>query len=516
MSRNIIQTKVRLKRPFLCFLFIVNGLWLQGQQYRYDYTWLMSDYTRNIMVMTFHKPVDSNNVRIDSVKKELRLNSSAMISNSAGELVAYSNGCFINHRGYDVMENGGGINPGNIRMESCTTDYNYYPTAEQSMVFIPDPMDVMRYYLIHNSAVIQYNPLKAWTDALRYSIIDMRYNNGKGKVVEKNKILLGDSTLSGEVAVMKHANNKSYWVVTKKALENSYYSFVLNDTGITGPYIQKGVGDTSAIVDFPNATCLFSPNDGKKFIRYSAYQDGFNIFDFDRSTGQLSNYRRIPVTDSLVLDGGACFSPSGRFLYVGTYWDLYQYDLESTDIKGSEVHIAHYDGYRSKGVFRAMIGRMQWGPDCKIYVNCRSSMDALHVIHRPNEKGIACDFRPHDLKLPQLHGGTLPYFPNYRLGLAPLCDPELTVSVSEVPVLPEVYVFPNPSRDRIHISVREGSSNAGRLQIYNTAGQRIKESAMVSGMNEYEIEVSGWQSGIYFYVIYLNDGRMMNGKFVVE
>lgn len=222
------------------------------------------------------------------------------------------------------------------------------------------------------------------------------------------------------------------------------------------------------------------------------------------------------MTDSLVLDGGACFSPSGRFLYVGTYWDLYQYDLESTDIKGSEVHIAHYDGYRSKGIFRAMIGRMQWGPDCKIYVNCRSSMDALHVIHRPNEKGIACDFRPHDLKLPQLHGGTLPYFPNYRLGLAPLCDPELTVSVSEVPVLPEVYVFPNPSRDRIHISVREGSSNAGRLQIYNTAGQRIKESAMVSGMNEYEIEVSGWQSGIYFYVIYLNDGRMMNGKFVVE
>jgi hypothetical protein len=218
----------------------------------------------------------------------------------------------------------------------------------------------------------------------------------------------------------------------------------------------------------------------------------------------------------LVLDGGACFSPSGRFLYVGTYWDLYQYDLESTDIKGSEVHIAHYDGYRSKGIFRAMIGRMQWGPDCKIYVNCRSSMDALHVIHRPNEKGIACDFRPHELKLPQLHGGTLPYFPNYRLGLAPLCDPELTVSVREIPVLPAVYVFPNPARDKIHISVLEGNSNAGRLQIYNTAGQRIKESVMVSGMNEYEIEVSGWQSGIYFYVIYLNDGRMMNGKFVVE
>jgi hypothetical protein len=47
-------------------------------------------------------------------------------------------------------------------------------------------------------------------------MIDMRYNNGKGKVVEKNKILLGDSTLSGEVAVVKHSNNKSYWILVKK------------------------------------------------------------------------------------------------------------------------------------------------------------------------------------------------------------------------------------------------------------------------------------------------------------
>jgi hypothetical protein len=515
MNRNIIHPKERLNRPFLILLFILNGLWLIGQQYRYDYTWLMSDYTRNIMVMTFHKPVDSNNVRIDSVKKELRLNSSAMISNSAGELVAYSNGCFINHREYDVMDNGGGINPGNIRKESCTTSYNYYPTSEQSMVFIPDPMDTLRYYLIHNSAVLQENPLKVWTDALRYSMIDMRYNNGLGKTTLKNIPLINDSTTLADIAMVKHSNNKDWWIVVKKFIRGAYDKFLFSNGNFRLVNHQE-IGDTTNhYQDGGGGVLTFSP-DGSRLIRYHPYDDGFFLFDFDRTTGQLSNYRRIDVTDSLVLDGGACFSPSGRFLYVGTYWDLYQYDLESTDIKGSEVHIAHYDGYRSKGIFRAMIGRMQWGPDCKIYVNCRSSMDALHVIHRPNEKGIACDFRPHDLKLPQTHSGTLPYFPNYRLGLAPLCDPELTVSVREIPVLPEVYVFPNPARDKIHISVLEGNSNAGRLQIYNTAGQRIKESVMVSGMNEYEIEVSGWQSGIYFYVIYTNDGRMMNGKFVVE
>ncbi|MBK9961971.1 MAG: hypothetical protein IPP06_11770 [Saprospiraceae bacterium] len=155
--------------------------------------------------------------------------------------------------------------------------------------------------------------------------------------------------------MVKHSNNQDWWIVIKKFIRGSYDKFLLSN-GNFQLVNQQEIGDTTNHYQKWRYAYFFT--DGSRLIRYHPYDDGFFLFDFDRTTGQLSNYRRIPVTDSLVLDGGACFSPSGRFLYVGTYWDLYQYDLESTDIKGSEVHIAHYDGYKTKGILRAMIGRM--------------------------------------------------------------------------------------------------------------------------------------------------------------
>ena len=95
------------------------------------------------------------------------------------------------------------------------------------MVFIPDPMDTLRYYLIHNSAVLQENPLTYWVDALRYSIIDMRYNNGLGKTIIKNVPLINDSTTIADIALVKHSNNQDWWIVVKKFIRGSYDKFLL-------------------------------------------------------------------------------------------------------------------------------------------------------------------------------------------------------------------------------------------------------------------------------------------------
>ena len=482
---------------------------------KYDNIWLMPDYTRNIMVMSFHKRVDSLNVKLDSVKKYLYFGKTgAMISDKDGILKAYSNGCFINHAGYNIMENGDDINSGVNRHETCDADF--YAAGEQGALFIPNPIDSLQYYMIHASTVIQYSPLKAWVDALRYSLIDMRYNNGLGKVIEKNKIIINDSTTLADIGAVKHSNNHDWWIVVKKYFVGSDDKFLLTDNGIKFINNQQ-IGDTSnRYEDGGGVVHIFSPNDGSKMVRYHPYDDGFYLYDFDRSSGFLSNFERIPVTDSLLKDGGACFSPSGRFLYIGTYWDLYQYDLKAVDVKSSEVHIAHYDGYRSLGIFRTMIGKMQWGPDCKIYVNCRNSMDALHVIHKPDEKGIACDFRQHDLKLPQTHSGTLPYFPNYRLGIAPVCDPELTVSIYQVPNMPEIIVYPNPAKDNIKLSFHESLIYRANLRIMNTAGQVIESTNIPSGSYEYLMNTTSWVGGIYFYTISFWDGTLATGKFVIE
>lgn len=481
---------------------------------KYDNTWLMPDYTRNIMVMKFNKLVDSLSIKLSPVKKFVDLNTGAMICDKNGKMEVYTNGCVINNSTYDIMENGDGINPGNTRQATCGADY--YSAGEQGALFIPDPSDSLKYYLIHASLVYQNSPLKFWVDALRYSKIDMRYNNGLGMVTEKNIIILNDSTTLADIGAVKHSNNHDWWIIVKKYFVGSYDKFLLADKGITFINNQQ-IGDTSnRYEDGGGGVHIFSPNDGSRMVRYHPYDDGFYLYDFDRNTGNLSNFKRIPVTDSLVLDGGACFSPSGRFLYVGTYWDLYQYDLQAPNIKLSEVHIAHYDGYRSLGILRTMIGKMQWGPDCKIYINCRNSMDVLHVIHKPDEKGKACDFRQHDLKLPQTHRGSLPSFPNYRLGVAPVCDPDLTVSIQEVPILPEILVYPNPAKDNITLNFQESLSHKANLRIINTTGQVIESTNIPSGSYEYSMNTTSWVGGIYFYTISFWDGTLATGKFVIE
>ncbi|MBK9270630.1 MAG: T9SS type A sorting domain-containing protein [Saprospiraceae bacterium] len=435
----------------------------------------------------------------------------ACISDIDGKLKSYSNGCQINNSAFEHMENGQQINPGQVHRENCPA--GRYPVGEQGAVFIPDPGDSMRYYLLHASGVIQDFPeLKFWIDAIRYSIIDLRYNNGLGKVISKNVPIIKDSTTLAAMAVVKHSDNSSYWIIVKKFVSNVYDRFLIDRIGIN--YIgSQTIGDTTHSDFGLGGQTMFSPNDGKKMMIYSPYLDGIFLFDFDRNSGLLSNYKRIHVVDSMLLDGGACFSPSGRFLYVGTYWDLYQYDLEANDINASEVHIAHWNGFRYQNIFSHMIGRMQLGPDCKIYINCRNSMKFLHVINKPDEKGLACDFRQNQLELPQTHGGFLPSFPNYRLGVAPVCDPNLAVSVYEIPTHRYLSVYPNPASDEV--SLDAGDQNIKSVQIIDLLGQLVYHQK-INATPSLNIKLRNFNPGTYIAICTLQNGSILRSKLIVK
>ncbi|MBK7232137.1 MAG: T9SS type A sorting domain-containing protein [Saprospiraceae bacterium] len=473
---------------------------------KYDYNWILDSYGTPCLVIKF----GNNTIAYDSLNMDYGF-TNACISDIEGNLIAYTNACQIKNSAFKLMENGDQINPGQAHRENCPADR--YPAGEQGAIFIPNPGDSMRYYLIHASIAIQDFPiLITWVDAISYSIVDLKYNNGLGKVILKNNPIITDSSICAEMAVVKNINNKDFWILSKVAYENAYYRMLLNSNGISVIGKQNNLGDTSSIKDFPLGVCIFSPN-GEKFIRYSVYLDNISLFDFDRSTGLLSNYRSIPVIDSMMLDGGACFSPSGRFLYVGTYWDLYQYDLESNDIKASEVHIAHWDGFRYQNIFSHMFGRMQLGPDCKIYINCRNSMKFLHVINKPDEKGLACDFRQNQLELPQTHGGFLPSFPNYRLGVAPVCDPNLAVSVYEIPIYRYLSVYPNPASDEVSLNAED--QNIKSVQIIDLLGQLVYHQK-TNPTPSIKLKLGTFNPGTYIAICTLEDSSILRSKLIVN
>ena len=501
--------KERLNKPLLYIIYFFiycHSIFSQSLVPKYDYNWVLDSYGTPCLIIQF----GNSTIVYDSLNMDFGY-TNACISDIDGKLKSYSNGCQINNSAFGPMENGQQINPGQVHRENCPA--GRYPVGEQGAVFIPDPGDSMRYYLLHASGVIQDFPeLKFWIDAIRYSIIDLRYNNGLGKVISKNVPIIKDSTTLAAMAVVKHSDNSSYWIIVKKLVSNVYDRFLIDRIGIK--YIgSQTIGDTTISYFNLGGQTMFSPNDGKKMIIYSPYLDGIFLFDFDRNSGLLSNYKRIHVVDSMVLDGGACFSPSGRFLYVGTYWDLYQYDLEAVDIKASEVHIAHWDGFRYRNIFSHMIGRMQLGPDCKIYVNCRNSMKYLHIINKPDEKGLACDFRQNQLELPQTHGGFLPSFPNYRLGVAPVCDPNLAVSVYEIPIHRYLSVYPNPASDEVTLDA--GDQGIKSVQILDLLGQ-IVHYQKINASQIVTIKLENFNTGTYIVVCSLDDGNILRSKLIVK
>ena len=77
------------------------------------------------------------------------------------------------------------------------------------MVIISDPSNPQRYFLFHLEMAAQ-------NQGLYYSIVDLSYNNGLGKVISKNNKLLSGNMADG-VSAVKHGNGRDWWIIARKS-----------------------------------------------------------------------------------------------------------------------------------------------------------------------------------------------------------------------------------------------------------------------------------------------------------
>ena len=171
---------------------------------------------------------------------------------------------------------------------------------------------------------------------------------------------------------------------------------------------------------------------------------------------------------------GVAVSPNSRFVYLSNNWDLFQVDLQADDIPGSLVHIAHIDTFRDP-YFWSKFSLAQLGPDCKIYIVSSATNNYLHVINKPNEKGLACDFRQHSIYLPHRnYNGSLPNFPHFRMDEDEICDPTITSIFGDaIWYRRDLQVWPNPSSGILNIELSD--VGAGKIVISNINGQIVLE-----------------------------------------
>lgn len=320
------------------------------------------------------------------------------ISDTAGNLICYTNGSTVYNKLNNVMQNGSGL-MGDFMYG------NYGP----SVIIIPRPGSTTTYYIF---SINRNNSDPSYPDALRYTTVISTLNNGEGGVINRNTIIM-QKTFDAKITAVKHANGNDYWVIVHESNTNKFYAFLVSNAGVnTTPVVSQ----TGRTVLFPynyywwNGYLKASP-DGKKIASsyhhiYSyTYNDSANceIFDFNNSTGVLSNPIELTISKwGYYYYWGANsieFSPDGSKIYLvdhSNYWpsslfELYQYDLRagnSQDIQKSRTKIATVSGMW----YWWYSGGMQLGIDGKIYV-ARYNSSYLGVINAPEQKGIGCCYQ---------------------------------------------------------------------------------------------------------------------------
>jgi hypothetical protein len=486
-------------------------------QYKHDYVWMAGDPPLVPNSINGVIKFDFNGDSLSITEQDEGLGSyltNASICDHDGNLLFYSNGCSINNSQHELMQNGAGLNPGVAYVGGNCPDYgNYLP---QGIIILPLPNNNNRYYVIHQAETSGLpGDFDYFNGKLYYSLVDMTLDGGNGKVVEKNKPILSD-TMFANISAVKHDNGIDWWVLVSKAHTNRYFKILLTSNGIDSIYTQD-IGINMDQWWSGGGQSFFSP-DGTRFARY--YKgDQLLLYDFDRQTGFLSNFRQLYADTTEGFWGGLSFSSSSRFLYVNTQGSLWQFDLLAPDIQASKILVGKWDGFYDENNLQVTFYLMQLGPDCKIYIVAPNGTRHMHVINNPNEPGLACDFRQRGVTLPAINGTSIPNFPNYRLGTGyPVCDSNI-VYVSSGFVLPppkqEMMVYPNPASVQVTLALPTPLHREVVWSLHDQLGREVARALLPVGQQGAQLGVEGLAVGLYFWQVE-NEGRQVaSGKLVI-
>lgn len=424
----------------------------------------------------------------------------AAISDKSGNLVAYTNGCTVLNRNHDVMVNGDTLNPGDVFNEFCPNAGDY--PLWQPCIFLPKPDSDSLYYLFHlRDDDYFWNPMN-----LLYSIIDASADGGNGAVVSKNNVVLSDSIyLNNYVTATQHGNGQDWWVIVPRRFSNNVHVTLLSPEGVA----YKGMQDFDQFnLPVDTASCCSQSGmsaDGSKYFRNSP--ESLMMWDFDRCNGQLSNPVRLDWDSVPFGGGGVAVSPNSRFLYLTSGGTVQQYDLEAPNLAESMQIVAIYDGTIAFNI--ASFFQMMRGPDGKIYICTSNDNDVWHIIHNPNELGIACNVEQHAIWLPSLSSILMPNFANYNLGpLNPPCDTTGGVGTSQAYAVPQTLkIAPNPTKGFTDVALPTNSG--GTLAVYNANGEKITSLPIIPGLLNTRLDLESFPAGFYWVIFSNAAGRIL-------
>jgi gliding motility-associated-like protein len=326
-------------------------------------------------------PVGSSNAAINSNE------STASVSDpSSGQLLFYTDGRKVWNANNQVMPNGANLLGG------------FYNSCTQGALIVPFPEDNQRYYLFTLEELEALSSSPVVDNGLRYSVVDMTLNGGLGdvQVATMNTPLATD--LTEKLIVIRSTEIKGFWVLAHKKNANKFLAWKIDACGVTAQPVVSTVGSIFASVPIGAteawAGAMDASPDGNRIGMPIDWSDRIEFFDFNKTTGVVSNLLTVNVTDDsspgFLRKYGACFSPDGSKFYYTNFNSVYQLNLStytSAAIASSNTliysPILEPNGYPSSQIEQA--------PNNKLYVAIGNA-ERLDEISNPNSLGLGCDY----------------------------------------------------------------------------------------------------------------------------
>jgi gliding motility-associated-like protein len=297
---------------------------------------------------------------------------SASISDVNGNLLFYTGGTTVYNSVHATMLNGTGLFGESI--------------SAQSAVIVPLPGSTSIYYVF---------TMRNWTtpgNGANYSIVDMTLNGGLGDVTTKNVLL--NTSARESLTATRHCNNIDYWITFWDRATSRFNTYLLTGAGLSAAPIISNVGTFASGTALNRYGYLKFSQNGKKLayaLGGQALQNNqttVEVYDFDNSTGIISNPQTLALASAFP-DAYSCeFSPSGNLLYVVAFNNTFirQYNLQAgttAQIIASQTNVA--------GASPGVKSCLQMAPDGRMYV-ALSSQSFVGVINNPNTAGIGCNY----------------------------------------------------------------------------------------------------------------------------
>ena len=397
----------------------------------------------------------------------------ATMSDATGTLRFFTNGVDVYDSTKTIMPNGSGL-MGDI-------------STTQSSLIVPSPISSSQYYIFTAGA--------DGAGDFRYSIVDMTLNGGLGDVMIANKNILLTDSITEKIAAIRDGANV-IWIVTHKWGTNQFYSYRLTAGGVAPPVISNsGTIHSTSVIQNTYGQLKFN-NCGDRLACAVGYQDIVELFDFDLTTGVVSNPMTINMSDHVY---GVEFSASGNFLYATSYFSsckLAQFDISLATlplILASKIPLSVTDDLYG----------LQLGLDSKIYLSRSFTSQYLGVINNPEVSGFGCNYVENGLDLDPSFMGvngalSLPGFMQSYLKLATgaTC---LTTEIVENNLMNSNPVYPNPTTNEFAIDFLSPESI---ISVYDYTGKLVEKFKNIKSDFHFGKE---YEKGVYFVSVKIGE-----------